>query len=151
MKKFESVDELLDFAIKEEEDAASFYKELAGKMDRAWMKEIFEQFSREEEGHKAKLLKVKSGEMPKPPQQKVLDLKIGDYLVDTKLTADMDYQQALIVAMKKEKAAFRMYSDLASVADNDALRDMLLGLAQEEAKHKLRFEVEYDDVILKEN
>ena len=63
MKKFESVDELLDFAIKEEEDAAGFYKELAGKMDRAWMKEIFMQFSREEEGHKAKLLKVKSGEI----------------------------------------------------------------------------------------
>jgi hypothetical protein len=28
---------------------------------------------------------------------------------------------------------------------------MLLGLAQEEAKHKLRFEIEYDDQILTEN
>jgi rubrerythrin len=63
----------------------------------------------------------------------------------------MDYQQALIVAMKKEKEAFRMYSDLASVAQSSELKDVLLGLAQEEAKHKLRFEVEYDDVILKEN
>ena len=63
----------------------------------------------------------------------------------------MDYQQALIVAMKKEKEAFRMYSDLASVAQTAGLKELLLGLAQEEARHKLRFEVEYDDVILSEN
>jgi hypothetical protein len=30
------------------------------------------------------------------------------------------------------------------------LRDTFLGLAQEEARHKLRFEVEYDDDVLKE-
>jgi rubrerythrin len=151
MKKFESVEEILDFAIKEEEEAAKFYKELAGKMERPWMKDIFEQFSREEEGHKAKLLKVKSGQISDLPQQKVLDLKIGDYLVEAEVTTDMDYQQALIVAMKKEKEAFRMYSDLATVAQTAELKEVLLGLAQEEAKHKLRFEVEYDDVILSEN
>ena len=33
----------------------------------------------------------------------------------------------------------------------DDLKQTFLGLAQEEAKHKLRFEVEYDDVILAEN
>jgi rubrerythrin len=151
MREFKSVGELIDFAIQEEEAAASFYKQLATKMDRPWMREIFEQFSKEEMGHKAKLQKIKSGEMPAPPQEKVLDLKIGDYLVDAEMSPDMDYQQALIVAMKKEKAAFRMYSDLASVTDDAGVRDMLLSLAQEEAKHKLRFEVEYDEVILKEN
>lgn len=151
MKEFESVQELLDFAIKEEEASASFYKSLASKMERAWMREVFEQFSKEEEGHKAKLLKIKSGEMPAPPQDKVLDLKIGEYLVDAEMKSDMDYQDALILAMKKEKAAFRLYSDLASVSDDAGVRDLLLSLAQEEAKHKLRFEVEYDEQILKEN
>jgi rubrerythrin len=151
MKNFESVEEILDFAIKEEEGAARFYKELAGKMDRPWMKDVFEQFSREEEGHKAKLQKVKAGQTADLPKAKVLDLKIGDYLVAAEVSADMDYQQALIVAMKKEKEAFRMYSDLASVAKGAGVKDILLGLAQEEAKHKLRFEVEYDDVILQEN
>jgi len=151
MKSFQSVEEILDFAIGEEEEASRFYKELAGKMERPWMKDIFEQFSREEDGHKAKLKKVKSGQTADLPKNKVLDLKIGDYLVEAEVNSDMDYQQALIVAMKKEKEAFRMYSDLASVAQSADLRDLLLGLAQEEAKHKLRFEVEYDDVILKEN
>ena len=151
MDEWKSVDDVLDFAIGEEEKAAEFYLSLAEKVEKAWMKKIFNEFAAEEKGHKAKLLKVKEGKFLLSSEDRVLDLKIGDYLVDAELTADMDYQEALIVAMKKEKAAFRMYSDLASVADNDALRDMLLGLAQEEAKHKLRFEVEYDEVILKEN
>jgi rubrerythrin len=151
MRDFKSVDEILDFAIGEEEASAGFYRALATKMDRPWMKEAFEEFAREEDGHKAKLQMFKKGEVPVPAQEKVLDLKIGDYLVDAELNPDMDYQQALMVAMKKEKVAFRMYSDLASVATDPNAKSLLLSLAQEEAKHKLRFEVEYDDVILKEN
>ena len=54
-------------------------------------------------------------------------------------------------AMKEEKAAFRLYSDLADRTDNAAAKEVLLMLAQEEAKHKLRFEIEYDDNILREH
>ena len=53
--------------------------------------------------------------------------------------------------MKKEKAAYRLYLDLAAVGEDEELTDMFLSLAQEEAKHKLRFEIEYDDEIMKEN
>jgi len=63
----------------------------------------------------------------------------------------LSFQDALILAMKAEKAAFRLYSELATATDNAELQTMLLGLAQEEAKHKLRFEIEYDDYALKEN
>ena len=63
----------------------------------------------------------------------------------------MDYQSALILAMKKEKAAFRLYTDLAASTEDEGIRDLFQGLAQEEAKHKLRFEVEYDDDFLRDN
>jgi rubrerythrin len=53
--------------------------------------------------------------------------------------------------MKEEKAAFRLYTDLAERTPDPAIRQTFLSLAQEEAKHKLRFEIEYDDYILKEN
>ena len=46
--------------------------------------------------------------------------------------------------MEKEKAAFKLYNDLAATTENAEIRDLLLALAQEEAKHKLRFEVEYE-------
>ncbi len=52
--------------------------------------------------------------------------------------------------MKAEKAAFKLYHTLASTTDDPALKATLLGLAQEEAKHKLRFEIEYDDEFLRE-
>jgi rubrerythrin len=53
--------------------------------------------------------------------------------------------------MKAEKAAYKLYNDLASATDDAGLRETLLSLAQEEAKHKLRFELEYDEQILKDN
>lgn len=151
MEQWKSADEVLDFAIGQEEQAAQFYTELAGRMDRPWMSKIFKDFAQEEMGHKRKLLNVKAGKKLAPVEGKILDLKIGDYLVDVEPKPDMDYQQALILAMKKEKKAFKMYTDLAAAADDENLQNLFSGLAQEEAKHKLRFEVEYDDFVMTEN
>jgi rubrerythrin len=150
MTVFESVDALLDFAIEKEEEANKFYLDLAAKMEREHMKKVFEGFAAEEAKHKEKLTQVKSGKQLMPVESKITDLKIGDYLVDVEPTTDMDYQDALIVAMKKEKASFNLYSNLAQTTDDDSMQNLMWGLAQEEAKHKLRLEIEYDEVILSE-
>ncbi len=149
--KFDSVDKILDFAIQKEQDAADFYTDLADKMEVEYMKTIFSQFAGEEKGHKAKLIAVKGGKRMLTAEKRVQDLKIGDNLVDIELTSDLGYQEALILAMKAEKAAFRLYNDLAVATDDGDLKQMFLSLAQEEAKHKLRFEIEYDDHVLTEN
>ncbi len=151
MEQWKSVDEILDFAITKEEEAYRFYTDLAGRMDRPWMSKIFMGFAQEEMGHKKKLQEVKAGKKLISAAQKVLDLKIGDYLVDAEVSATMDYQEALIVAMKKEKMAFKMYMDLSEATDDSNVKATFVGLAQEEAKHKLRFELEYDDYVLTEN
>ena len=78
--KFDSVDAILDFAITKEEDAAQFYTDLAGKMKRQHMKDIFEQFALEEKSHKAKLENVKKGKLLLSAQQKIMDLKVVDNL-----------------------------------------------------------------------
>lgn len=145
----DSVDKILDFAIRNEETAARFYINLANKTSHEHMKEVFLGFAEEEKGHKAKLLAVKEGKQMLPVEQRVLDLGIGEYLSEIDFSADLDYQKALILAMKAEKTAFKVYSELASATDDPALKATLLGLAQEEAKHKLRFEIEYDDNFLK--
>jgi rubrerythrin len=150
MDKFESVDDILEFAIAGEVAANQFYMELAGKMKKPAMAKVFEDFAKEELGHKSKLEAIKQGEMLEPTE-KVAELKIADYLVDTEPKPDMDYKDALVLAMKKEKAAYRLYLDLAAVAEAEELTNMFLYIAQEEAKHKLRFEIEYDEVVLKEN
>ena len=149
--EFDSVDSVLDFAIKNEQAASDFYTDLASKMEKPQMKKIFEGFAAEELGHKAKLESVKGKKKGALSKTKVLDLKIGDYLVEQTPSPNMDYQSALILAMKQEKAAFRLYTDLAASTDDKKVRDLFLGLAQEEAKHKLRFEVEYDEDFLRDN
>jgi len=148
---FGSADKILDFAIQKEEEAALFYTELADKMEKENMRKVFEGFAKEELGHKIKLLAVKEGKKLVLPEKKIEDLKIADYLVEVEPSGDLDYQKALILAMKQEKAAFKLYNNLADKTDDDNLKVLFLTLAQEEARHKLRFEVEYDEVILKEN
>lgn len=152
MEDFKTIDDILDFAIRDEQRAADLYAGLARRSRNKEIQKVFEQFSREELGHKKKLQHIKSGQKAAIPTEKVADLKIGDYLVEVNTSRDdLSYQDALIVAMKEEKAAFRLYSDLASRTDDAAIREVFLMLAQEEARHKLRFEIEYDDYILKEN
>ncbi len=149
---FKSADDILDFAIAREQQSHDWYMELAGKATRDHMKRSFEQFAKEELGHKAKLEGVKTGKRIVGSATKVMDLKMTDYLVaDDTGDAEIDYQQALLLAMKKEKAAFKLYSDLAARVDDPGLAELFSNLAQEEAKHKLRFEVEYDEVILTDN
>jgi rubrerythrin len=151
MDKFASANEILDFAIDKEIEAHDMYMDLAGKVARPEMQEIFRQFAREELGHKAKLEQVKAGGALKPVEGKVLDLKIADYMVDIEPRESMSYQEALIIAMNAEKRAFRLYTDLANQVAEPVLVELFQGLAQEEAKHKLRFELEYDENILTEN
>jgi len=149
MRRFGSVDEILDFAITREVEANRLYTELAQRMEESAMRKAFEDFAAEELGHKAKLEVAKEGKF-EFSQEKVGSLDIAHYVVPTEAKPDMSYAEALILAMKREKAAYRLYVDLAAVAEAEELTDMFLMLAQEEAKHKLRFEIEYDDVVLKE-
>lgn len=147
MDQWKSVDDVLAFAIQNEENAATFYRELAEKATVASTKQAFEEFALEEEYHKAKLLEIKSSDQMAPAAEKVMDLQIADYLVDVEPTGNLDYMQALILAIKQEQAAFKMYTDLAASAEDADLRRLLLKLAQEEAKHRLKFESEYDDFL----
>ena len=151
MNEFKSIDDALDFAIQSEQEAADFYTNLADGSKNQAMRKVFNQFAKEEKGHKKRLINIKSKKMFEFSDEKVFDLEIGDYLIDVKPTRDMSYQDALILAMKREKSAFKLYLDLAGIAPNSGLKNIFLALAQEEAKHKLRFEIEYDDIILKEN
>ena len=150
--KFDSVDAILDFAISKEEDAAQYYTDLAERMDKPHMKEIFEQFALEEKSHKAKLEMVKKGKLLLSARQKVMNLKSVDSMKDNRFKeGEFNYQESLMAAMNAEKASFKLYSDLAEATDSPELKETFLALAQEEAKHKLRFEIEYDERILTEN
>ena len=60
---FANIDEVLDYAIAREEEAAALYTDLASRVDRPGMREAFLEFAKEEEGHKLHLESVKSGQL----------------------------------------------------------------------------------------
>lgn len=151
MKDFTSIDSILDFAINNEQQAVDFYNQLAGNSQNQEMKAVFLQFAKEEMGHKARLTKIKTEGAFTLKKDKVLDLKMSDYLVDVEPKPNMTYEEALILAMKREKNAFKLYTNLAKKAPTDDLRKIFESLAVEESKHKLRFEMEYDDYVMREN
>jgi rubrerythrin len=151
MKDFNTINDILDFAINNEQKAVDFYVSLAARFDDSSMKETFESFAKEEMGHKARLTSIKEKALYDMPTEKVMDLKIADFVVRTEATDDMSYSDALTLAMKREKAAYRLYLKLAEKAPNNEMANIFNGLANEEAKHKLRFELEYDEFVLREN
>jgi len=143
-----TIENILDYAISNEEKAAKLYYELAENVERPGMREAFLHFAKEEEGHKARLLMIKQGEIPAVIEEKVANLGITEASEEPKTAANMTYQEALLFAMKAEKAAFVLYTKLAEATSDAGLQRVFRGLAQEEAKHKLRFEIEYDDHVL---
>ncbi len=151
MKEFNSINEILEFAIGEEQAAVDFYLQMAEQSKNQQTKKIFRDYAEEEMRHKAKLLSVKESGSFQMEAGEVRDLKISEYLIDVKPSPTMTYQESLILAMKKEKAAFRMYTALAGRATDPDVKALFEMLALEESKHKLAFEIEYDEYILKEN
>jgi rubrerythrin len=151
MKEFSTVNDILDFAISNEQGAVDFYTQLAAKVSNDAMKNIFIQFSQEEMKHKAKLLEIKEKGIYSISSVQITDLKISDYIVKVETSPQMTYQEALVLAMNREKSAFKLYLNLSQKAPNDELKNLFLMMAQEESKHKLRFEIEYDEYVLTEN
>ena len=138
----EKFNEIIDFAIKGEQDAVKFYQELQTLVRFESRKELLHSYEVMEQGHVTILEKLRdkvfeTGEVKIP---EVSSLSISDYLLDVEPSADMNYQDIIITAMKKEEKAGKLYSDLANQSDDDQAKQVFLRLAAEEEKHKLYFE-----------
>jgi len=152
MKKFENIDQILDFAILNEQIAYDFYTKLSENSKHEYIKNIFIEFAGEEKKHKEILQAIKEGKNIEISGEKVKNLNIDEYLeISSKNIDKMSFEDALLLAMKREKSAYRLYMLLAEQTDSIKMRNIFEKLANEEAKHKLRFETEYDDYVYREN
>ena len=59
----------------------------------------------------------------------------------------MPYNEILLLAMKREEKALKLYNDFLKKADTDESKKLFKVLCQEEAKHKLALETMYDDYM----
>jgi rubrerythrin len=143
MKRFSSLDEIWDFAIGREIEARDFYKELSQWAERPQVADAFEDLAEDELRHRLKLESLRAGKVDIRLEE-VGNLGIADSMEAAEPEANLSYADALIVAMQREKQAFRLYSDLASASQDPQIKSIFRKLAQEEAEHKLRLELEYD-------
>ena len=148
MKPTSSIDEILNFAIEEEKAAAEFYISLSAQAANTDMRLALQEFSFEEQKHEARLRRMQAGGLRPPTGRLVPDLKIADYQVKIQPRPDMTYRELLMLAMQKELAAMLLYTALAQTTPDAGQQEIFRQLAQEEAKHKLRFETEYDNLMV---
>jgi rubrerythrin len=146
--------ELLQQAVKFEEEAFAFYEAAARVVKSEQAKAMLNELAQEEAGHKAKLEEVmkkgigwaRSGSK----LTETVNLHIGDFLMPAKLTEKADIQDALTVAIKREQASYDFYAGMAKAVATGA-RKIFDFLATEELKHKNKVENIYDQVVNQQN
>ncbi|MHB2150894.1 ferritin family protein [Calditrichota bacterium LG25] len=148
---FNNIDEILQFAIEKEEEARTFYELWSQKVKKQSIKEVLLEFAVEEQKHKELLLNVKAGRDFNQPKNQIIDLKLGDYFTEVKAHENMTYEAALRIAIQREMGANQLYQYLASIAENQQIKELFNRLALEELKHKMRLEGMYDENFLSEN
>ena len=148
MENIEILEQALDFAIEREKEAHAFYLEWAEKVIGEDVTKVFLEFAEQEYQHKETLEKVRTGgKVFRFKDDLFPSMHLVDFATDARLGPDMTLEDALAVAMKREKASYRTYIELAAATEAEALVDIFLSLAHEEANHRVRLEIEYDVVI----
>jgi rubrerythrin len=144
---FGSFDEILAFAIDKEKEAVAFYTDLSKKENIQALKKTFFELAQEEARHVKMLtgMKGNKGIVESYPIKEITDLKISDYLVDTEYVEGMILPDILVLAMKREEMAVKLYRSMAQQSKNAEAKDLFNLLVREESQHKRTFEVMYDD------
>ncbi|MGD8991863.1 MAG: ferritin family protein [Desulfobacterales bacterium] len=150
--EFENLEAIVDFAIDKEREAAEFYQNISDdEEDFSGSKKMFAEFAAEEKKHEKILLEFKSGGIAKSLQayqlKWITDIKRSNYLVDLNYEKGMPYNEILLLAMKREEKALKLYNDFLEQAETNESKKLFKVLCQEEAKHKLALETMYDDYM----
>jgi rubrerythrin len=146
---FESIVEILKYAIEKEKETAEFYLEISRQEPFAGAKETFEQFAAEERKHQVLLEEFEANKekIAEYELKWIPDMKRSDYMVDMEYEKGMHYTDILRLAMKREEKALKLYNELQTKTQNEAYLKLFKILAQQEAKHKRALETLYDDYM----
>lgn len=143
--KLSSVGEVLGFAISGEIKAQELYARMAAMVENPWLQEAINDIAQDERKHQAKLEAIRAGRAAMRPR-KTEDLGLADTLDDVEPSPDMTYPELLAFAIKKEDAANRLYGTLATAFAKPELQYIFRKLADQEAEHKRRFEIQYEQL-----
>ncbi len=144
----QTFEDFIEFAIKREEEAIKAYGDLAGIAKTPGLKKFLLDLQEEERNHKKLLQNITEEKVESLEIKETDDLKISDYLVEESPSPDMNFQDLLILAAKKEQKAVDLYSDLERKVSKKELKKLFEFLIQQEKSHKLKLEEEYEKHVL---
>ncbi|MHC5157697.1 MAG: ferritin-like domain-containing protein [Planctomycetota bacterium] len=147
--EFETIQDILEFAISKEQASVQFYKDLASQMSDQATRALFETLVRNEQTHIQVLqLEInKLGYTVKPEEQAPASVYLWEERLELDDEArDMDFVDALVLGIQKERAAFRLYAQILGSTENEQFAKTLMELAEEEMRHVLQLEREYEVV-----
>jgi rubrerythrin len=152
-RTFASIAEIIDFAIGREQEARRAYLAFAQTTNRKGFRQLLLTMADMEGEHEKKLLELRGRGDPaglfKPPHGS--DLRLAGQMPEMQFSPNMEYGDFLVLVMKKEAEAERLYTRLMGLADDAEARGLFGLLAQEEAAHRAWAQERYDEDILREN
>jgi rubrerythrin len=150
MAKLNTAEDIFRYAIGREVEANVFYNLLTQFVDDPQVRALCSELASEELEHKGllELELMKLGSVVKPPVaadiKNTATPKPLDSMLEMVKISRMNLEKVVLLAMEKEKTSFRLYMDLLASAPDADCRETIMNLAEEEARHKISFEIEYD-------
>ncbi|MDA8404820.1 MAG: ferritin family protein [Desulfobacteraceae bacterium] len=137
---------ILEQAIQAEIDAQKFYRDVAGRMTDAFLKDLFARFAVEEKKHETILRGFWSVIPENLPFEENRDYKIAQTVDRPLVSADMRPADAFALAMKNEEAAMNHYTALAEGCADPRQKQIFMDLAAMERDHKFKMENAFVDI-----
>jgi len=149
--EFKDLNAIIDFAIEKEKEAADFYDTVSSEEGMSGKKKMFKEFAAEERKHQRLLEKFKVEGIDESIKEYKLkwitDIKRSNYINDIEYRKGMPYNEMLMLAMKREEKALKLYNEMLGRTEDPHGQKIFKILCQEEAKHKLVLETMYDDFM----
>ena len=137
--------DIIDTAIRREEEAYAFYRELEERSADADVRETIAWIASEEQKHRAFLVAYRDGliEPQAFERREAIIYKIAEYLQEPAIVSDLNSAEVYLVAAHRELRSHQFYARLAELHPPGETRTMLLKMAAEELKHKEKMEYLY--------
>ncbi len=147
MNKEMSLSEVLAMAIAREQEAYFFYLDLLDLAKDQNTKETLQWIANEEMKHRRFLVGYRNGNHGKNALNltKVVDYKVAEHIAAPDAEKPLNSADIFLVAAHRELQSNRFYTELSKMHSDPGLKELLLGMANEELKHKEKMEYLYSN------
>jgi len=147
------IEEVIDFALERERESQEVYLDYARKTQRMEFRKLLLFMVDMEKEHENKLKELKEGKDSSDlfRSSESVKARLTDFIAMEEFSPDMDYGDFLVLIVKREEKAEKLYEELESLAAHTEVKELFSWLAEEERKHKTWAQDRYDLEILKDN